>query len=239
MFAGEYLHAGVQPHVHARKDVGATIDKLAEKLIPGDGVSGQTIVDAYRAMLGSNREHVREAGGYARVPQVGPVAGVPAPGIESTQITLKPGGAIEVSPVGSPPPNAIGAGAIGDQPAPGGAAPSAPPAVQGTPSEVGDTGAPAVKPTQPVTTEPGQPGYVPVDQVTAPIGQAADPDLQHLLDMGFDEDEARAEGAGASAGRGRSRRGCDGCCGAVRSLPSHEGRPRRSVDSSTTAVSPR
>lgn len=89
---------------------------------------GDLAAEAFFDALDARDARARAAGGYADIPRV---AGPPPAylGTPSTDIRIAPGGAVSVSPAGAPalPPegNALGLGAIGDQPAPGGAAPAA------------------------------------------------------------------------------------------------------------------
>lgn len=167
-------------------DVGGTIDKLAADLIPADGASGQTIVDAYRAMLGSARRHAEEAGGFDVIPDVpmpAMVGGRPMDdGTGSTQIVMRPGGSIEVSPVGAAPittpaPTQNAGLGTGEPPARG--------------------NVPTAAPSAPINPAAGQPGNDP----TKPVG-LFDPTghLQDLISFGLTPEEAK--NAVALYGRG-------------------------------------
>lgn len=169
-------------------DVGGTIDKLAADLIPADGASGQTIVDAYRAMLGSARRHAEDAGGFDVIPDVpmpAMMGGRPMAddGTGSTQIVMRPGGSIEVSPAGAAP---IPTGAAVDA------------AIQQTQQNLQNTfrglgvPAPTASP-QPAAAPPfnppaGEPGNDP----TKPVG-LFDPNghLGDLVAMGLTPEEAK------------------------------------------------
>jgi hypothetical protein len=158
-------------------NVGKTIDDLSKDLIPSDGATGQTIVDAYRAMLGSAKRNAEDAGGYRDVP---PVVG--QPGTDSTQIVMHPGGGISVSPVGAPPPSLASdttpaAGPITDPRDAGGV----PPSVNAGQSTV------APQEATPVNPAAGEAGNDP----TKPVG-LFDPrsHLDSLIAMGLDPAEA-------------------------------------------------
>lgn len=110
----------------------------------GGDIASQAIFDALEA----RQAYARQAGGYTDVPQVPPVSpALGGGGMHTT--TMHPDGTIQVS---RPMPTS---------------APTAPPAVPGTPSPVGDTGAPPV-PMAPPTFGGPNGGFMPPAQTAGP-----------------------------------------------------------------------
>lgn len=166
--------------------VNDTVSKYGATLIPGPN-SGQTVVDAYRAMLNMARGHADAAGGYQDVPQIQKPAILGGDdGSGATQVVMHPGGAMTISPVGSAVPGAASPMATGT-------APSGAPAAGGL-SE-GDVREmyPQQPPVNSLSSEPvpGQP-VPPAENPNAPVGLFnPDPHMQALVDMGLTPDEAQ------------------------------------------------
>lgn len=179
--------------------VNDTVSKYGATLIPS-ATSGQTVVDAYRAMLNMAHDHADAAGGYQDVPQIQKPAILGGPsgdGSDATQVVMHPGGAMTISPVGSAVPGsavgAVGAGVTATTQAavdPSGANVQAAndATQQGSQAAFGALGIPPVAAPPPVNPAAGEPGNDP----TKPVGLFnPDPHMQALVDMGLTPDEAQ------------------------------------------------
>lgn len=183
------------------QSVRASVDEMAKDLLPGSGATGQTVVDAYRAMLRMGQRAIEEMGGMRDVPPVSGMRGEQEEAVSPLNVSgsysvphvvMRPGGAIEINPPtgGAPAPTAAPVAAPAVAPA------AAPVGAPGSGQRVDANDKEDRVPTVPVNPMPGEPGNDP----TKPVGMmpgggmGADGDaqkLQRLLDLGLDDGDAR------------------------------------------------